>query len=390
MKNRLLLYGATGFTGRLIAKEAKIRWQREERETAKATPESESPKRAWLRRPVLAGRNPASLKAFAEDLGLPWVAVELEDHDGLDRALGDVAVVLNAAGPYQVTAEPLVKACLRTRTHYLDVCGAFEVFRRLDNFNTDAVDLRVLIMPGVGFSVVASDILVAALQKRMGQELHYLRVAMSRVDFVSRGSMKSLQEGMREGVSVRRAGKLTTVPVGRLERTFTFREGGSSSICTAVRLPDLITAPITTSNGSGSDGVPNVETYAEVSALDRIAYQLGSALALPLQTWPLKQLVDAQLAAWPEGPTDADRDSANQVVLVEGEDRYRSSRITFRLETPDVYEFTAWSAVSIAELVLKNESKDKLRGFKTPAGIYAGTLQPLVEQYVRKSIETVF
>jgi short subunit dehydrogenase-like uncharacterized protein len=385
VKNRLLIYGATGFTGELIAREAKDRWQREDEKARQPLDSHALPRRrAWYRRPALAGRDPVRLRVLGKELTLPWIAVRLDDMAGLDRALQDVAVVLNAAGPYGATAEPMVKACLRTGTHYLDVCGAFEILRRLDDYHGEAVERGVLLMPAAGFTVVASDYLVACLKRAM-PDLWYLRIALSRVDFVSRGSMKSMQEAAREGVSVRRSGAFITVPVGQLERAFPLRDGASPSVCTAIRSADLITAPLTTQGADAPNGVPNIETYLEANALERLAYQVTAALALPLQLWPIKQLVDANLALWPASPSESDRASAEQTVLVEGEDRYRSRRVTFRLHTGEVYEFTAWAAMTLVETVLTAAIHDELDtfGFRSPAGTYFAELdRALVEKRV--------
>ncbi len=109
MTTSILIYGATGFTGRLIAREARA-------------------KGAGV---VLAGRNPDTLKAVAAPLDLPWRAFDLADRAGLDAALKDVAVVLNAAGPFSATARPMTDACLRRGAHYLDITGEIDVFEAL-------------------------------------------------------------------------------------------------------------------------------------------------------------------------------------------------------------------------------------------------------------------
>lgn len=93
-----LLYGATGYTGGLLAE-------------------------ACLERglaPMLCGRNRDQLRALAQRLGLPYRVASLEDSAGLDRALSGMRVVLHAAGPFERTAPPMVAACLRNRVHYLD------------------------------------------------------------------------------------------------------------------------------------------------------------------------------------------------------------------------------------------------------------------------------
>ena len=109
MTERLMIYGATGYTGKLVAAEA-VRCGVEV---------------------VLAGRNTKKLKAVAERLGSPFQTIALEDANGLRAALKDVAAVLHVAGPFSQTAAPMVEACLATRTHYLDVTGEIDVFEAI-------------------------------------------------------------------------------------------------------------------------------------------------------------------------------------------------------------------------------------------------------------------
>ena len=97
----LLIYGATGHSGRLVAR------------TALA---------AGLR-PLLAGRDPRRVGVLADELGLAYRVAHLGDPPALDAALRGVAVVVNTAGPFSRTAGPLLDACLRRGAHYLDITG---------------------------------------------------------------------------------------------------------------------------------------------------------------------------------------------------------------------------------------------------------------------------
>src|SRR6516164_1370503 len=94
---RWLLYGANGYTGRLIAEEAKRRGLA----------------------PVLAGRRAEEIRPLAEGLGLEHRVFALDDARALDAALAETGTVLLAAGPFSATSAPVVEACLRTRAHYL-------------------------------------------------------------------------------------------------------------------------------------------------------------------------------------------------------------------------------------------------------------------------------
>src|SRR5215470_16168250 len=85
MSDPLLIYGATGFTGRLMTRAALERGLR----------------------PLLGGRDESKLAAMADPLGLEYRAVSLADPNRLERALHDVRVVLHSAGPFSQTASPM-------------------------------------------------------------------------------------------------------------------------------------------------------------------------------------------------------------------------------------------------------------------------------------------
>jgi len=134
-----MLYGANGYTGALIAEEAKRRGLT----------------------PVLAGRRADAVRPLAERLGLPHEVFPLEDHVALDRALERVDAVLLAAGPFSPTSRAVVDACIRTRRHYLDVTGEIAVFEAIFARDAEARERGAVLLPGVGFDVVPSDCLAA-------------------------------------------------------------------------------------------------------------------------------------------------------------------------------------------------------------------------------------
>ena len=75
----LLLYGATGYTGQLIAEYAG----------------------QYGLQPILAGRSEEKVKALAVRWSLPWRAADLNNPAELDAMLKGVTVVLHAAGPFR-------------------------------------------------------------------------------------------------------------------------------------------------------------------------------------------------------------------------------------------------------------------------------------------------
>src|SRR4030095_16958798 len=128
----LLVYGATGYTGRLIVDAAVRRGLR----------------------PILAGRDRERLEALASDCRCDYRVASLTDETALNAALHDVQAVLLTAGPFSETAMPMVTACVRAGVHYLDVTGECAVIERLLARSGEARRGNCMVMPGCGFDVV--------------------------------------------------------------------------------------------------------------------------------------------------------------------------------------------------------------------------------------------
>ena len=81
-----MIYGANGYTGRLITKQAKKQGLQ----------------------PILAGRNRSSIEAMAAETGFESLVFDLEDKAATHKALEGVAVVLHCAGPFSATSQPMI------------------------------------------------------------------------------------------------------------------------------------------------------------------------------------------------------------------------------------------------------------------------------------------
>ena len=127
-----LLYGANGYTGRLITDLAA----------------------AYGLKPILAGRNEKNIRQMADKYSLDYRIFDLSEHTKLIDALNEVPLVLNAAGPFRYTAEQMSEACLQTKTHYIDITGEIEVFEMLKSKDQAAKQAGIVLLPGAGFDVV--------------------------------------------------------------------------------------------------------------------------------------------------------------------------------------------------------------------------------------------
>jgi short subunit dehydrogenase-like uncharacterized protein len=332
MNQRIMIYGATGYTGKLVAAEA-VRQGLDV---------------------LLAGRDPEKLKAVAEPLGCESRAVALTDTPRLRAALEDVAAVLHIAGPFSQTARPMVDACLETRTHYLDITGEIDVFEAIARRDAEAEAAGVLLLPGVGFDVVPTDCLAVHTASRV-EEPTKLRLAIAGMDGgVSRGTAKSAIESLGDGLRVRQDGILRTRPPGSLEHVFDFGAGPTRGL--AMPWGDVATAFYSTK-------IPNIEVYFILSGslpmLMKASRLITPILRLPAVQRFLKTRVDAM----PEGPDEATRTGTRALLLAEVEGPGGQIARSM-LETPSGYALTPPAAVEAARRAAMGEVPT---GFHTPA-----------------------
>jgi len=337
-----ILYGATGYTGRLIAAEAARRDLR----------------------PVLAGRDGAEVGAIAESLGLEWKAFSLEDPRALREAIRGVRLVLHCAGPFSVTAEPMIEACLSEGVHYLDITGEIGVFQFAHGKTETARRADVVLIPGVGFDVVPTDCLAASLVEALPAATE-LKLAFESTGGLSPGTAKTSIEGLRNGGKVRRDGILETVPLAWKSLRVPFAHAER----TAVTIPwgDVYTAFIST-------GVPDIEVYLSMPPA-MIAWLRRLRWAQPLLGWGplqsfLKRRVDRKLG----GPTPAQREASYGQLW--GEAKSADGRtVSATMTTPNGYDLTVSAGLGIVEYLLENTVEG---GYYTPSLLmgsgYAATL----------------
>jgi short subunit dehydrogenase-like uncharacterized protein len=304
--------------------------------------------------PVLGGRDAGRLARLGEELGgVPFRVASLDDPVGLDRALRDVALLLNAAGPFSRTASPLVNACLRSGTDYLDVTGELDVLDALSRRGAEARARGIMILPAVGFDVLASDCLLAHVA-RLARSARWLALGIRGLVHASRGSYRTLVEQAGRAVRIRRGGELVGTVPGALRRAFDYGDAPRDSL--AVSWGDLVTAWHTT-------GIPDIEVYFEATLPVAAMLGVGRWWGPLLRTRTAQALLKAQAELLPAGP-DAEARASHEVVLVAEAGDERGRLAAARLHTPEAYGFTARCAASVARDV---HSGRRRSGFETPA-----------------------
>jgi saccharopine dehydrogenase (NAD+, L-lysine-forming) len=329
MSRTWMLYGANGYTGELIAAAA----------------------RAAGEQPILAGRREEAIRPLAERLGLPWRVFPVER---MGAELSGVRALLLAAGPFSKTSAPCVEACLAAGVHYIDITGEIPVLEACHARAKEATEREVVLMPGAGFDMVPTDCLAVALAEALPGAAE-LEIALA-VDGggISRGTAKTMLEGLARGGLVRRGGRLESVPLAWRVIEVPFRDRTRR----AVSMPwgDVSTAFYSTRIG-------DITVYLAMAPGQVRGLRLLRRAA-PLLAWqPLERLLKRQIERRLTGPSAAQR-AAGRMQLW-GRVRTRDGRsVRGTLTTPEAYTLTARTALECTRRILAGQV---VAGARTPA-----------------------
>ena len=335
MAEPLIIYGATGYSGRLLT--------------------SAAVERGLL--PVLCGRNAAKLASLAQQHGLEHRVAAVTDAQDLAWAFAGATVVVNAAGPFSKTAGPVLDACLAVGAHYLDITAEVPVIEAIAARHAAIAARGLMAMPAIGFDVVPTDCLAAHVARRLPQARR-LAIAVTGLEFITRGSAKTLLEAVEFGV-VRADGVVRRIPLGAVERVFDGDQGPRT--CINVSLGDIATAFYST-------GIPNIETYVDGTPLIRLMLASCRAFGGILGTGPMQAWLGAWSDLLPENPvTDADDGADHAMEIMAEAEAADGTCVRSRLRTPEAYAFTAVTGSEIIGRVLDGDMEP---GFQTPSRVY--------------------
>ena len=324
---RLLLYGAYGYTGRLVT----------ERVRAKGMDA------------IVAGRDEGRTRALAARQHLDARAFDLAD---AAAHFDGVTTVLNLAGPFSKTARPMVDACLARGVNYVDITGEIAVFEALHARGNEAGAAGVVLLPGAGFDVVPSDCLAAHVHRRLPGATE-LQLAIGGLSDISRGTARTALESIDAGTLARRDHDIVVLaPTPR--GTADFGKGLRPTI--GMSWGDVATAYYST-------GIPDIDVMFEASPeVQRMANLPPVArrfMASRLGQWLGGKAIDRM----PAGPGESVRESARGFLIGEARDRDGNVAVA-ELEPPEAYKLTAMTAL---EAALRIDRGDVKPGYHTPS-----------------------
>lgn len=317
-KNRLMIYGAYGYAGELMVREAVKQGVK----------------------PIIAGLSAAKLKPLADELGLEYRAFSIED---AATHLEHVGVLLSCAGPFSATAELMVRACLDRHVHYLDITGEIEVFRKCYAQNSQAREQNIIVMPGVGTDIVPTDCLAAMLKEKLPTATR-LDLAFCFGTSMSIGTLKTSIESLGRGGLIREDNQLQTVPNAFRTRKIPFQD----RLRWAATIPwgDVFTSGIST-------GVPNGVVYMAMSKtsiyMARITNPFQRIIGRPAMQNFLKNLAGRFVK---KGPNAQARETERGQFWGEAT-APNGDKVAMTISTSNVYALTVVVGIRIAQYCLE-------------------------------------
>ncbi|HHX8465282.1 TPA: saccharopine dehydrogenase family protein [Vibrio diabolicus] len=325
---RWIIYGANGYTGELIAREAVKRGHH----------------------PILAGRSLEKVQSLAAELGLRSLAFSLEDKNSAVQHISGSSLVLNCAGPFSSTAKPMMKACLEAGAHYLDITGEISVFEFAQTLQSQAKEAGVVLCSGAGFDVIPTDCIAATLKAELPDATHLSLGFDSRSGF-SPGTAKTSVEGLAQGGKVRLNGKITTVPLAYKVRNIDFGDG--EKLAMTIPWGDVSTAYYTT-------GIENIDVFVPGSPnMIKNAKRANWVRPLLGITW-VQSLIKSRIERTVKGPNEEQRNQLPTYVWGKASNKLGQSK-TARVQTANGYSLTVTGSLAIVEHLLHT---------KPAAGVY--------------------
>lgn len=324
-----MLYGASGHTGTLIAEEAVRRGHS----------------------PLLAGRSQERLVPLAERLGLEWLVVD-RDTEAFTKAVAEVDLVFQAAGPFDVTSEPVLQACLAGGTHYADIANELSVFRMMHSYDEAARQRGVTLMTGAGFGVIATDPLAKHVVDQLPDATRLEVAILVYNSFRSAGATKTGLKIVSQGGSTWKNGERVHQRLGKGAKRILFPDGEHTMI--PAPLGDLEAIHTST-------GIPTITIYSSELPSGTFARPalplLGQVLRVGAFRRHLEHVVDQRTRGTP-----LHTESGKSYTWVHAVNQ-RGMEAQAWLEMGEGYLFSASASVRAVEQIFDKRP----RGAMTPA-----------------------
>lgn len=334
-----LLYGAYGYTGELIARQAV---------------------KDGLK-PVLAGRDDDKVAGLAQQLGLSHEVFSVADLADNSDLLKPYALVLNCAGPFSQTAEVFMDAGIAATCHYFDITGEIGVFEAAAERQRQAALANVILCPGVGFDVIPTDCMAAMLKQAMPDASHLCLGFDSRSGF-SPGTAKTSVEALPQGGRIRQDGLIKQVPLAYKTRRIDF--GGGQKLAMTIPWGDVATAYYSTE-------IQNIEVYIPASpGLVKRMKRLNWIRPVLAWSW-VQNILKKRIEKTVKGPDEQARQKLTTYIWGEVSNS-AGDRLQQRMQVANGYQLTVDGSLYVVKAVLSGQVLAS--GYHTPSTLLGADL----------------
>ncbi|MFN2426629.1 MAG: trans-acting enoyl reductase family protein [Candidatus Binatia bacterium] len=330
----ILVYGATGYTGRLVARAL------------------EDAGRPF----IIAGRDRTALETLSGHFASrPEVRVaDASDEASLLRAFAGTRAVVNTVGPFRRWGMPVVKAAVDLGVHYVDTTGeqAFQM-QVYEELHRRAISTGSTVVTGAAFEFTFSYLGAALLHERTGPLLTTSSYYLAGGFHPTIGTARSTLGMLSEELLAFRDGKLIPLPTDRRAREVRFP--GESETFHAIVIPggDAVMLPL---------DIPPLQSACCHLLLPRWPARLLAPLAHAqprLRSWLTPSRVatlDGLLKRWHRDPTDSERAATPWKVFVHGQTP--SGSHVFVASGNDVYAISGVTAANTAMWLADGRGRD--------------------------------
>lgn len=330
-KNKILLYGANGFTACLMIKDLK----------------------ALPIELIVAGRNHEKIQDLAQQYGLSFRSFNLIHQKEIVHNLADIDLLINCAGPFSETALPLAKAALKIGCHYFDITGEINVFKNLYELNDQAEKASCALIPGLGFDIAPSDCLAKLVADKTSDPERLILAVIPKTR-PTHGTLKTALLGLGHHPRARRKGGITLI--GPSEPKENIRVHGRTIPCVRAPLPDLFCAYLST-------GIENIDTYLSVSPKLQKLSKIMPLLNILKKFSLSRQLMNTMIEWLPNGPSESVQKNGHAFLYAKVVGRDGAS-ISGLMTTKEPYSYTADLIINATTIWLE---KGLVGGFFTPS-----------------------
>ncbi len=328
--SRIVVLGASGFTGRLLARALVARGLR----------------------PVLAGRTAAKIQALADELGgLDTAMANTSDPKSVRRLVSTGDVLATTVGPFARHGQAALDSAIAAGAHYVDSTGESGFIRSVfADAGPRAAASGSTLLTAFGYDFVPGNLAAALALRQAGSAATRVATAyfFDGEAKMSSGTAATAAGGLTDPSHLLRHGRLVLLPTGRTLKTFSDRGtrrpavlfGSTESLALPRTFPQL------------TDVANYLGWFGKASyALPAASFGMG-LLRLPVLRRRLERRAAKAAAVTGRGPSEASRRSQRSVALAVAYDSTGKQLTSVRVEGPNGYDLTAglmaWAASELA------------------------------------------